>query len=279
MLNSYGEVTENTKKVINEKKEKGTEIVIASGRTIDSIRHISEEIGNQRYMVAGNGAVIYDIENEKVIYENCIPKIKALNIIKICEENSITYSVYTDKTIVANALKYNVLYYNRENLRKEENKKTSIKIVENIYDYVKEMQDEQVMKIFICDEDKSVFNAILKKLDEINDVEVLDVAHMSRKIIKNGTEEVPIEYYYTEVSEKNVDKWNALEFLIQQLNISKTEVMTIGDNVNDRKMIEEAGLGVAMMGSTPKITEVADYITEYDNNNEGVARTLEKFIN
>jgi hypothetical protein len=102
---------------------------------------------------------------------------------------------------------------------------------------------------------------------------------MSRKIIKNGTEEIPLEYYYTEISEKDVDKWNALEFLIQKLNITKNEVITIGDNVNDKKMIEAAGLGIAMKGSTPKITETANYITEYDNNNEGVARALEKFIN
>ena len=35
MLNSYGEVTENTKRVIKETMKKGTEIIIASGRTID----------------------------------------------------------------------------------------------------------------------------------------------------------------------------------------------------------------------------------------------------
>ena len=53
--------------------------------------------------------------------------------------------------------------------------------------------------------------------------------------------------------------------------------MTIGDNMNDKKMIEEAGLGIVMKGSTPVVTEIADYITD-DNNNEGVAKAIEKFI-
>ena len=53
-------------------------------------------------------------------------KEKVLEIIKICEENSISYNLYTETTIIAKALKYNVLYYHKENLKKEENKRTNI---------------------------------------------------------------------------------------------------------------------------------------------------------
>lgn len=278
MLNTYGEVTESTKRILKETMKKGCEVVIASGRTIDSIQAISDEIGTEKYMIAGNGSIVYDISKKNIIYEKYIPKSKALNIIKICEDNSITYSVYTNKTIIANSLKYNILYYYKQNLKKEPNKKTSITLVENIYDYVKNIEDEKVMKIFICDSTQSVFNAILRKIGEIEDIEILDVSHMSRKVISNGSEEVPIEYFYTEITEKNVDKWYALEFLINKLHIDKKEVITIGDNINDRKMIEQAGLGIAMKNSTLKITEIADYITDFDNNTDGAARAIEKFL-
>ena len=277
MLNSYGEVTENTKRVIKETMKKGTEVIIASGRTMDSIKNIAQEIESNKYMIAGNGAIVYDINHQEIIYEKYIPMSKALDIIKICDDNSITYSVYTNKTIVAESLRYNILYYYRENLKKEDSKKTSITIVENIYDYIKNMQDEKVMKIMICDENKSVFNSIIRKMQDIQEIEVLEVSHMSRKIIKNGTEEVSIDYFYTEISMQNVDKWYALEFLMDKLNINKDEVITIGDNVNDREMIKNAGYGVAMGGSTPKVTEVADYVTE-DNNHEGVAKVLERLF-
>ena len=279
MLNSYGEVTENTKRVIKETMQKGTEVIIASGRTIDSIKTIASEIQSNKYMIAGNGAIIYDIQNDSIIYERYIPKAKALDIIKICDDNSITYSVYTNKTIVADSLRYNILYYYRENLKKEESKKTSITIVENVYDYIKNIENdtEKVMKIMICDENKSVFNSIIRKMQEIEEIDVLDVSHMSRKVIKNGSGEVSIDYFYTEISMQNVDKWFALEFLMDKLNINKEELLTIGDNVNDREMIKNAGYGIAMEGSTPKIIEVADYVTN-DNNSEGVANALEKII-
>lgn len=43
MLNSYGIVTENTKNVIKKVIEQGTEVIIASGRPIDSIKTIAKE--------------------------------------------------------------------------------------------------------------------------------------------------------------------------------------------------------------------------------------------
>ena len=112
-------------------------------------------------------------------------------------------------------------------MKKEESKKTNISIVENMYEYVKEMKEENFLKITICDENSSIFNSIIKKIREIQGIEVLDVSHMSRKIIKQGTEEIPIEYYYTEVSTQDVDKWNAITFLMEKLNLSKEEVIAI----------------------------------------------------
>ena len=276
MLNSYGIVTENTKNVIKKVIEQGTEVIIASGRPIDSIKTIAKEIGSNNYFIAGNGALIYDIKNEKTIYEKYITKQKVLEIIKICEENSISYNVYNDKTILATSLKYNVLYYYKENFKKEENKKTNINIVKDMYEYVKEMKEDKFLKITVCDDNKTVFNYIMKKLKKINGIEVLDVSHMSRKVIRQGTEDIPIEYYYTEISLSNVDKWDAIKFLITKLEIKPEEVIAIGDNINDKKMIENAGLGVVMKGSTPVVTEVADYITD-SNNDEGVAKILQKY--
>ena len=276
MLNSYGAVTENTKKTIKKCIDKGTEIIIASGRPIDSIKTIAKEIESNKYFIAGNGALIYDIQKDEVIYEKYMNKQKILEIINICEQNSISYNVYTDKTILAKALKYNVLYYHKENLKKEENKKTHINIVENMYEYISNMDEEKFLKVTVCDENKTIFNSIIRKLRQIDNIEVLDVLHMSRKVIRHGTEDIPIEYYYTEISLKNVDKWDAIEFLMEKLNITKNEVITIGDNINDKKMLENAGIGIAMGGSTPVVTEISDFVTK-TNNEDGVAFALEKY--
>ena len=276
MLNSYGMVTDNTKNVIKKVISNGTDVIIASGRPIDSIKTIAKEIGSENYFIAGNGALIYDIKNDEVIYEKFMTKEKVLEVIKICEENSISYNLYTESTIIAKSLKFNVLYYQKENLKKEESKRTNITIVDDIYSYVQNLENPRFLKITVCDDNKFVFQSIIRKLRKVNNIEVLDVLHMSRKMIRQGTEDIPIEYYYTEISLKDVDKWNAIEYLIEKLNIKKDEVIAIGDNVNDKIMIENAGLGVVMGGSTPVVTEIADFVTN-SNNDEGVANCLKKF--
>ena len=279
MLNSYSEIGIHTKDVLNKAIQNGIEIVIASGRTVDSIKSITDEILDKKYIIAGNGSIIYDLKQNSILYEKYISKIKALNIINICEENNITYSIYTNKAIVANSLKHNVLYYYKENLKKKPDKKTNIVLVSDVVNYVKSMpKDEKVIKILISDNSKSVFSAILRKMQEIENINVLDVSHMSRKIINNGSQEISLEYFYTEITEENVDKWYALELLIKKLNIDKKDVIAIGDNVNDIKMLENCGVGIAMKNAVPCVCEIADCITDYDNNNDGVGYAIEKFL-
>ena len=122
LLNSYGVVTDSTKEVIKNVINENVNIVLASGRPIDSIKTIAREIGADKYFIAGNGALVYDMQNDKVIYEKYMSKEKVLEIIKICEENSIAYNIYTENTIITKFLKYNVLYYHKEKLKNIFNK-------------------------------------------------------------------------------------------------------------------------------------------------------------
>ncbi len=273
MLNQYGTVTQKTKEAIKRAQQKGIEIVIASGRPIDSIKTIAKEIQSEKYFISGNGAIIYDIAKEEIIYENILKKQKVLDIIKICEENSIYYNIYTEKEIIAKSLQCNVLYYHKENLNKEEKNKTHINIIDNIYDYIAN-REEKVLKITVCDSTQSIFNSIMRKLKEVDDIEVLEVSHMSRKMIRQGTEEIPIEYFYTEVSAKNVDKWNAIKVLKEKMQINTDEIVAIGDNINDEMMIKNAGLGIAMGQSHPHIKEIADKVVSA-NTEDGVAEALD----
>jgi len=277
LLNSNGIISNETKETLQKIISKDIKIVLTSGRMVDSIKAIAQEIGGQKYLIAGNGAIVYDIEKQEILYKNFLNKEKVLSVIKLCEENSIYYNIYTEKELLTPALKYNVLYYHKENANREEKDRTKINIIDNMYEYVQNSERDDYLKITICDEDKTIFNSIIKILKQINGIEVLDIEHMSRKNISQGTETVELSYAYTEVSAQNVDKWEAIKYIVEREEIPIEQVITVGDNVNDKKMIENAGLGIAMKGSTPKITEIADYITEQDNNHEGVAYSLQKF--
>lgn len=276
LLNSYGEITSKNKEAIKYALDKGVEVVLASGRDPKTMERISNELGIENYLIAGNGASVFDIKQEKNIYENFLEIEKALEIIEICKENSIFFSVYTTEGIITEGLKYNIKVFNNENNSRPNRKRTNIEIVKDIYEYV-EINSPNILKIIICDESKIIFNNIIEKMKNVRDVEVLDVEHMSKKIIKIGTEEYGVEYFYTEVTNRDADKWSAIEFLLEKLKINKEDVICIGDNMNDIKMIENAGLGVVMKNSALEKQEIGDFITE-DNNSDGVGLAIYKHV-
>lgn len=277
LLNSYGEVTQNTKQALLKAKSQGVEIVLSSGRPISSTESLAKELGVDNYLISGNGAAVYDIKNQKLIMDRFLNKEQVLNIAKLCEDNSFFYNVYTEDEVIANSLNYNVLFYHKENLKKIEEKRTHINVVQNILKYIEESGKDKFLKITVCDESQFIFNSIMKRLKLIEGIDVLETEYMSRKKIKSGTEDINIQYFYTEVTNQNVNKWSAIEFLIDKLNINREEVVAIGDNMNDIEMIQNAGLGIVMGNSNPKMKEIADEIVS-DNNSEGVLEAFNKFI-
>ena len=277
LLNRYGEVTEYTKNIIKQVTQKGILVVLASGRISESVLTIAKEIGANKYYISGNGSVLYDMKKNEILYENYLNKEKVLEIIELCEKNSIYYNIYTESSVIAKSLNYNVAFYNYENTKKSSDKKTEINIVEDVYDYVKKLNTNKFLKMTICDESKIVFSSILRKLKNISNIDVLEVSHMSQKKIKAGTNEISVGYYYTEVSSKNVDKWYAIEEIMKLENIEQEEVMSFGDNNNDILMIKNAGLGIAMGHSNEQVKKVANFITK-TNDEDGVAKALENIV-
>lgn len=278
LLNSYGEVTDRNKQAIQKALDKNIDVVLTSGRMPKAILPIASEINSNKYLISGNGAAIYDIQNDEIIYNNYMTKKKVLEIIDICEKNSMFYNIYTNNSILTKTLNYNILYYHNENKKNPEDKRIKINVINDLREYVKKYQGDDFLKFTICDNDKMVFKSIINKLKTVRDIDVLEVSHMSKKIIKHGTEDFEISYFYTEISNKNVNKWSAIEELIKILNITKEEVLAIGDNINDKEMIQNAKVGVVTGNSSPLMKEVADEVVA-SNNESGVAEAIDKYIN
>ena len=64
--------------------------------------------------------------------------------------------------------------------------------------------------------------------------------------------------------------------LVKLLGGSIDDVIAFGDDVGDIDMLKEAGIGVIMKNATDSVKAQFKYITEYTNDEDGVARFLEK---
>lgn len=80
-----------------------------------------------------------------------------------------------------------------------------------------------------------------------------------------------------EVNPEGVSKAAALIKVCKELGIRMDQVMAVGDSLNDYTMIEQSGLGIAMGNAQPEIKQIADFITE-SNEEDGVAVAIEKFV-
>lgn len=82
---------------------------------------------------------------------------------------------------------------------------------------------------------------------------------------------------YVELTHPEVSKGKAIEWLARHWGIEREEVIAIGDQDNDRSMIEWAGLGVAMGNAIESVKAMADYVAPTAAE-DGVAVVIERFV-
>ena len=80
-----------------------------------------------------------------------------------------------------------------------------------------------------------------------------------------------------EIGSRGCSKGEALEFLTDMLGINMSEVMSLGDNDNDRDMIKRSGIGVAVDNADERLKSGAAYIAA-GNNDNGFAEAVYRFV-
>lgn len=97
--------------------------------------------------------------------------------------------------------------------------------------------------------------------------------HADLSVVISGSE----LHWGVEVFAAGVSKRLGLETLAARLDVTREEIMAIGDHFNDLEMIRWAGLGVAMGNALPEIQHAADYVTG-SLDEDGVAQAIERFV-
>ncbi|MHC5268446.1 HAD family hydrolase [Enterococcus sp. LJL98] len=73
----------------------------------------------------------------------------------------------------------------------------------------------------------------------------------------------------------NGSKARTLLALGQRLNIPQADIIGFGDGLNDREMLRESGIGVAMGNASMLVQQEADLVTK-DNDNDGIWYALKE---
>ena len=83
---------------------------------------------------------------------------------------------------------------------------------------------------------------------------------------------------YLEIVPTGISKGFAVHWMCEHLGIPLENSVAAGDAQNDIAMLEAAHIGAVMCNAFPGIAEHGNYVTKADNNHDGVAEIIHRFI-
>ena len=255
MLRTGGILSDFALSTIKKASEYGIYMVPATGRARCEMEDILEKI-SPRYLISVNGAVIWDLVKEKIIYKKLPPQDKIMEQLEIALSMGIYTEAYCEKVYVDR-----FSYDNMEKLGMPLDQipmfKSTRTVVSDLYGEMKRIgQVEKLHLLFKSVEDKKNRQDIF-----LNHPEFAYTAAFVSNL---------------ELCAKNVDKGTALMALADILGIDRNETMAIGDGQNDVPMLKWAGIGVAMENAVPETKAAAD-VTTSDNDSDGAAAAIRKW--
>lgn len=267
-------VTPRTLRAIKKAKDLGIKVTIATGRHYPSVIRLARKIQINAPLICCDGAVIRDIYSNDSIY-HLLPQEIAVDIMRMTQ----SYENFTVKVFIKNGKIYIGQSYKGDYFRKF----LSVPFKHSLKGYFNLLRDF----VFIPVQSTGNTQGAIAALNE-PPAKVLVYGNKRPEDLKDFIDEILAKYgesiAITSSMENSIDILNAgiskakgLVILTEKLGIKRDEIITVGDNFNDLEMIKYAGLGVAMGNAPEQVKNEADYVTD-TNNNEGLAKFLEKLI-
>lgn len=253
LLKSDKTISQFTLDFFKEFTAAGNKLVLSSGRSLKSVMKVKNDLKLNMpgvYLCASNGAIAYDCENNSILFEARMKMEHVKAVWEMAQERDIYVQTYTDDELVVKErspenelyLKYCPLPLKFSNKPWEDLEKPPCKVLAISLD------NKAKLSAFAAE--------IIEKYRE------LDSFFSSE--------------YYLEVIDRNAGKGNGLIHICEALNIPIENSFAFGDEENDITMLKAAGHGVAMQNSNPKLFDICDEITEFDNNSDGLAKYMLK---
>ena len=250
LLNDDHTISNENKLMLAKARELGVHIVLASGRPTPAMTAYAKELQlDNSYMISYNGAVITDLKEDKIIFEQTLTQGQIHELYDYSLKSKTHIITYVNgKIVIETDSEYIEIEKNITGLA--HNKVVSFK---------EEVQSSAVKCILL--EEPTYLKEVEKDLKAA-------MPHLSVSMSKP---------FFLEVAQNGIDKGASIKFLAEKLNILQSEIIAVGNAGNDLTMIEYAGLGVWVDNVDPELREKGDFIVA-SNNNHGVAEVVRRFI-
>ena len=258
LLTSDKKLLPYTRQVIAEAIRRGILVLMATGRPYTGIPKELRDFPGIRYALSSNGARILDTQTGKVLIEHLLPLKSAKKALEILRKYDTLQEVYFEGQGYAEADKLDRISRYHHNPHMWEYVRSSRKPVPSLTELI-ERENRDMDKVQALFADMEELAQAWKELEQYR--ELVLVSSLG---------------YNIEINAAGVDKGTGLTELGALLRIRPEEIMACGHGDNDIRMLELAGVGVAMGNAGKNVKAAADYIAE-TNDHEGAAKAIVKY--
>ena len=256
LLNDQRQISDGNVAALRECADRGIYVVLCSGRAEDAILPFVRRLeiaGKEsgKFIIAINGCSIFDMHKRQQVFCRKVESDILLRTNEIAESYGLRSEVYTPSTI----------YY------REETKWTRLDVelcglkgesVKNYEEFIK----QGFTKMLVPGEPEE-----LQKLQKI-----LRAEFGERAVIFTS------KPFFLEILPPNCGKGEAVQWLSGELGFGLEKTMGFGDSMNDESLIRMCRYVVSMCNGLEEIKKIADFVTDCDNNHDGVADFLRKWV-
>lgn len=259
-----GQVPKSAKEAIKLARNNGHLVFICTGRSKPEITEDIESTGFDGMICAGGG---YIEINSEILMHKKMPKEYVLKLIEYFESHNIAYYIESNDGL-----------FGSKNCKDTILRQVTKGLVRNSKEY-EEAKEEIKWFNEVLDEYKD------KEVDysNVNKISFISNGHPYEKVYERFSKELEI-YHNTvpqfghnsgETGIKGINKYTAIEFVINHLAIDKKNTLAYGDGENDIEMFRAVNHGVAMENAKPGLIKVSDEVT-YDASNDGIYFSFKK---
>lgn len=260
LLNEKKEITPRTWAALERARSQGVLVVPVTGRPAQGLPQVVRTMPGLRYVVSSNGATIRDIVTGETLLEKHLSADTCLLVLDKCAHVPMIRQAFRNGVGYLSQADYNTLrdrYAGTSMLQYHLD--TRQVLPGTVAEFLAADRQPVEELFFLTDspQEKADLRALLTGLPGIgfadpfpNDLEVIA---------------------------GDIDKGEALRYLLQRLDISPAQVLAMGDGGSDLPLLQAAGIGVAMANATEAVKAGADYVTA-SCDEDGVALAIEKFV-
>lgn len=263
LLDSRGKLPGENVQAIADAAAREVEIVIVTGRRFNSACLTTEAIPCNVDFIASNGALIKSRSGE-THYRRLLPVDVARQVLEATTEFRASAGVIFDRSrerqVIFEKIDWNSAYVGPYLSRHRDQ-------VAEVHPLTECLDGEDPVEILYLSDCAAIERV----------AQVLEVSPLASRYTLATTEYRARNLSMLDVLQRGVSKGAALAEWASHRGIARHEIMAIGDNWNDREMLQYAGLPVVMGNSVAAIKEMG-WQTTLSNDECGVAIAIQKHV-